>query len=119
MAGGAAQELCLPENPHAPLLGFIGRLDEQKGVDLIRDNFEWLMGEGAQLVLLGSGRDDLQNSLRCRALTCPVWWHLTVWTGSPHMQGSGVLESGSGEEAFLLQHHLACMFGSRVGHCGW
>lgn len=48
-----------------PLLGFIGRLDYQKGVDLIRDNFDWLMHEGAQLVLLGSGRDDLENSLRC------------------------------------------------------
>lgn len=58
------QELGLPQDPHAPLLGFIGRLDYQKGVDLIRDNFDWLMHEGAQLVLLGSGRDDLENSLR-------------------------------------------------------
>ena len=65
-AGAAcAQELGLPEDPDAPLLGFIGRLDYQKGVDLIRDNFEWLMGEGCQLVLLGSGRADLENTLRC------------------------------------------------------
>ena len=61
----AAQELGLPCDPDVPLLGFIGRLDYQKGVDLIRDNFDWLMHEGAQLVLLGSGRDDLENSLRC------------------------------------------------------
>lgn len=58
------QELGLPEDPNVPMLGFIGRLDYQKGVDLIRDNFDWLMHEGAQLVLLGSGRDDLENSLR-------------------------------------------------------
>ncbi len=58
------QELGLPVNPDVPLLGFIGRLDYQKGVDLIRDNYDWLMGEGAQLVLLGSGREDLEEALR-------------------------------------------------------
>ena len=35
------------------------------GVDLIRDNYDWLMGQGAQLVMLGSGREDLENALRC------------------------------------------------------
>ncbi len=60
-----AQELGLPENPNAPMLGFIGRLDYQKGVDLIRDNFQWIMDEGCQLILLGSGRADLENNLRC------------------------------------------------------
>lgn len=38
-----SQELGLPVDPDAPLLGFIGRLDAQKGVDLIADNYEWLM----------------------------------------------------------------------------
>ena len=47
-----------------PMLAFIGRLDEQKGVDLIRESFDWLMSEGVQLVLLGSGREDLESSLR-------------------------------------------------------
>ncbi len=59
------QELGLPENPDVPLLGFIGRLDYQKGVDIIRDSYDWLMAEGCQLVLLGSGAPDLENSLRC------------------------------------------------------
>jgi len=58
------QELGLPEDPNVPVLAFIGRLDEQKGVDLIRDSFDWLMSEGVQLILLGSGREDLENSLR-------------------------------------------------------
>ncbi|GBF97168.1 granule-bound starch synthase chloroplastic [Raphidocelis subcapitata] len=58
------RELGLPEDPDAPLLGFIGRLDYQKGVDLIRDSAGWIVGQGAQLVLLGSGRDDLENDLR-------------------------------------------------------
>ena len=29
-----------------PMMGFIGRLDYQKGVDLIRDNYYWLMSGG-------------------------------------------------------------------------
>ena len=38
--------------------------DYQKGVDLIRDNYDWLMGEKAQMVLLGSGMPELEQSLR-------------------------------------------------------
>ena len=72
------QELGLPVNPAAPLLGFIGRLDMQKGVDMIADNYEWLMSEGAQLVMLGSGRPDLEGALRRvpaahKAVTAAVW----------------------------------------------
>ena len=54
----------MPVGAHIPMLGFIGRLDYQKGVDLIRDNHGWMMGEGVQLILLGSGRADLEQSLR-------------------------------------------------------
>lgn len=133
-------ELGLPENPDVPMLGFIGRMDYQKGVDFIvgalqvsrqdivpivvykfwskkrfiakswlpethsnarregfqvaaavvlkytfalrvhflsvkyisraemwcecAESFPWLMGEGVQLVMLGSGRDDLESELR-------------------------------------------------------
>jgi starch synthase len=58
------RELGLPENPDVPLLGFIGRMDYQKGVDFIQDSYSWLMGEGVQLVMLGSGREDLESALR-------------------------------------------------------
>ncbi|GIL72966.1 hypothetical protein Vretimale_4612 [Volvox reticuliferus] len=58
------KELGLPVDPDAPLLGFIGRLDYQKGVDLIRDNYDYIMGEKCQLVMLGSGRQDLEEALR-------------------------------------------------------
>ncbi|KAL4421111.1 hypothetical protein ABPG77_001506 [Micractinium sp. CCAP 211/92] len=76
------RELGLPVDPKAPLLGFIGRLDFQKGVDLIADNYEWLMQEGAQLVLLGSGREDLEAALReMEARTprqCKAWVGFSV-----------------------------------------
>jgi starch synthase len=58
------KELGLPVDPDIPLLGFIGRLDYQKGVDLIRDSHSWLMSQGVQLVMLGSGRADLEDDLR-------------------------------------------------------
>ncbi|GLC38947.1 Sucrose synthase [Pleodorina starrii] len=58
------KELGLPVDPDAPLLGFIGRLDYQKGVDLIRDTCDYMMGERCQLVMLGSGRQDLEDALR-------------------------------------------------------
>jgi len=35
-----------------------------QGIDLIRDNYDWLMSEGCQLVMLGSGREDLERDLR-------------------------------------------------------
>ena len=45
------------------LLGFIGRLDEQKGIDLILNSEEFLMNHDVQIVFLGSGRQDLQDRL--------------------------------------------------------
>ena len=76
------QELGLPVDASIPMLGFIGRLDYQKGVDLITESFDWLMDQGVQLILLGSGREDLENSLRS-ALSA-VWLLLrgrTLWAG--------------------------------------
>jgi len=58
------RQLGLPEDPGVPVLGFIGRLDEQKGVDLIRDSVDHIVSRGAQLILLGSGRPDLEEDLR-------------------------------------------------------
>src|SRR5205085_107694 len=39
----------------APVFGVIGRLVEQKGVDLLTAVAPWLLEKGAQLVVLGSG----------------------------------------------------------------
>jgi glycosyltransferase involved in cell wall biosynthesis len=49
------KQLGLPVRDDVPLLGFIGRLDHQKGVDLITDAAGWLMGQDVQLIMLGSG----------------------------------------------------------------
>eukprot|EP00245_Coleochaete_scutata_P005457 TRINITY_DN1901_c0_g1_i1.p1 TRINITY_DN1901_c0_g1~~TRINITY_DN1901_c0_g1_i1.p1 ORF type:complete len:814 (+),score=169.55 TRINITY_DN1901_c0_g1_i1:89-2530(+) len=58
------RELGLPVRDDVPLLGFIGRLDYQKGVDLIQQAMGWLMSQDVQVVMLGSGRGDLEDMLR-------------------------------------------------------
>lgn len=58
------RELNLPVRNDVPLLGFIGRLDHQKGVDIIADAMGWMMEQDLQLVMLGTGRADLENMLR-------------------------------------------------------
>lgn len=55
----------LPENPDVMLLGYIGRLVEQKGIDLILKILPRLQQQGGvQLVMLGSGDPAQENSLR-------------------------------------------------------
>jgi glycosyltransferase involved in cell wall biosynthesis len=43
------QELGLPVNPDIPMLGFIGRLDYQKGIDLIIESADWLRSQGVSV----------------------------------------------------------------------
>ena len=49
------KETGLAVEPKAPLFGVIGRLVEQKGVDLLTAVAPWLLDNGAQLVILGTG----------------------------------------------------------------
>lgn len=58
------RELGLPVREDVPIIGFIGRLDHQKGVDIIAEAIPWMMNQDVQLVLLGTGRDDLEQMLR-------------------------------------------------------
>jgi starch synthase len=48
-------ELGLPVRPDVPLLGSVGRLDHQKGIDLLQEIAPWLLAHDVQLVMLGSG----------------------------------------------------------------
>lgn len=58
------KELGLPIREDVPLIGFIGRLDQQKGVDIIAEAIPWMVGQDVQLVMLGTGRQDLEQMLR-------------------------------------------------------
>jgi starch synthase len=45
----------LAVEPRTPLLGVVARLVEQKGIDLILGAADWLIADGAQMVVLGEG----------------------------------------------------------------
>lgn len=50
-----------------PIVAYVGRLDHQKGVDLIRDGIFYSLANGCQFVLLGSGPEPGINN---------YFWHL-------------------------------------------
>ncbi|XP_024177377.1 soluble starch synthase 1, chloroplastic/amyloplastic isoform X2 [Rosa chinensis] len=63
------KELGLPIRPDCPLIGFIGRLDYQKGIDLIQSGIPELMSEDVQFVMLGSGDVQCQDWMRLAEAT--------------------------------------------------
>lgn len=58
------RELGLLEDPDAPLVGFIGRLDQQKGVDVLLKVVPHIVASGGQVVMLGSGDHQLEEAMR-------------------------------------------------------
>jgi starch synthase len=68
----ALQASCGLSVDAGPLLfGMVSRLTAQKGADLVLDNLDWLIGQGAQLVVLGSGDADLQERWQAAARSHP------------------------------------------------
>ena len=64
-------ELGLPGAPDMLLLGHVGRLVEQKGVDLIVDVLEELLRHPFQLVILGSGDKEIEQLIKQHATRHP------------------------------------------------
>ena len=48
---------------YSPLIAYVGRLDSQKGVDLVRHAIYYAIGHGAQFVMLGSSPDPAINKM--------------------------------------------------------
>ena len=48
-----------------PLIGFIGRLDYQKGADLVLGAASWLLSQDVQIVCLGTGDKRLEVICSC------------------------------------------------------
>ncbi|KAL1309661.1 hypothetical protein HN51_052354 [Arachis hypogaea] len=63
------KELGLPERPDCPVIGFIGRLDYQKGIELIRMGIAELMEDDVQFVMLGSGNPAYEDWMRATEAT--------------------------------------------------
>lgn len=54
-----------------PVLGMIGRLDPQKGFDLLADAAPALLARGARLIVQGSGHPSLADPFRALAVASP------------------------------------------------
>ncbi|GGY70730.1 glycogen synthase [Cellvibrio zantedeschiae] len=57
-------QLGLPVDKTVPMIGFIGRLVEQKGIDLILNQMNQLLAQDCQLVILGSGFASYEQALK-------------------------------------------------------
>ncbi|GJW04536.1 soluble starch synthase 1, chloroplastic/amyloplastic [Tanacetum coccineum] len=63
------RELGLPVRPDVPLIGFIGRLDYQKGIDIILSGAPDLLQDDVQFVMLGSGEKQYEDWMRATEAT--------------------------------------------------
>ncbi|XJS10030.1 glycogen synthase GlgA [Aerococcaceae bacterium WGS1372] len=58
------QRLGLAENPNIPIIGMVSRLTDQKGFQLIEEKLDELLKQDVQVVLLGTGEAQFENSFR-------------------------------------------------------
>ncbi len=54
----------LPLHAHVPLIGLVGRLVAQKGIDLVIEVLPNLLKKNVQIVILGSGERPFENALK-------------------------------------------------------
>ena len=64
-------QLGLREELHVPILAMIGRIDQQKGVDILPDVLRQMTDLPWQFILLGSGDPILENTMRALQLEFP------------------------------------------------
>jgi len=72
------RELGLPPRLDVPLFGNIGRMVEQKGVDIMLAAVENLLSEDAQFVILGSGAPSFQAQFLSLAQRFPTRLHVRI-----------------------------------------
>lgn len=72
------EKMGLTVSESTPLIGFIGRLVDQKGVDLILSQLQPMLSLGCQFVVLGSGFPHYENKLREIALHNPERVAVTI-----------------------------------------
>lgn len=64
-------QLGLPVDRNIPLIGFIGRLEEQKGSDILAQAIPKFMGENVQMVVLGTGKKPMEQQIEQLEMICP------------------------------------------------
>jgi len=61
------KEVGLVSKPSAPLFGIVSRLNTLKGMDLVAENIDHLVGLGAQIVIVGLGDLALESAFKVAA----------------------------------------------------
>ena len=67
----ALQEAFGLDASNGPLFSVVSRLTWQKGIDLLVENVDFLVDQGAQLAVLGSGDTELENAVRAASQRNP------------------------------------------------
>lgn len=91
------RRFALPVNDHIPLCGLIGRLVEQKGIDLIIDCLPEMLAMPMQFVLLGSGDKAFEQRLQNLAHVYPDKMAISLGYDEPLAH---LIEAGS--DLFLM-----------------
>lgn len=63
-------EVGLPVDRNIPVIGFIGRLEEQKGSDILVEAISQFVGEDVQIIVLVSIILDANNLIECCCFCC-------------------------------------------------
>ncbi len=58
------KDFSLPIDFTGPLYGIVSRLTWQKGINLVIDNIDYIIGNGGAIVLLGSGENQLEETFQ-------------------------------------------------------
>lgn len=72
-----------------PLIGFIGRLDYQKGADLVLGAAHWLLNQDVQIICLGTGDKHLE--VACHDQLCKTELIACPLRTSPLLSGQALL----------------------------
>lgn len=87
----------LPLEPGVPLFAHVGRLVEQKGIDLVLEILPQLMQRRLQLILLGSGEARLEAALRSAQAKYPQQLAVRIGYDEPLAH-----QIEAGADAFLM-----------------
>lgn len=117
MCKAALQRRCgLPARPDVPVIAMVGRLAEQKGVDLFARGADGILHHDVQVVVLGSGERWLEDAVRSIAWRHPgkVSAHIAFDNAFAHqiMAGSDLLLVPSKYEPCGLTQMYALRYGT-------
>lgn len=71
-------ELGLEQNPDAPLLVIVSRLNDLKGMDMVLAVLPTILGQGAQLAVVGTGDRALEDGFKAVAAANPTQIAVTI-----------------------------------------